>query len=49
VRWLLGVAAGYVKAGRERTEKNQEAGALQLAVPKFAEFHSRVRAARRFT
>ncbi len=40
---VLGVAAGYVKVGRERIEKNPDQRvreALQLVFSKFAEFHS---------
>jgi DNA invertase Pin-like site-specific DNA recombinase len=40
---VLGVAAGYVKVGRDRIEKNPDQRvreALQLVFSKFAEFHS---------
>ncbi len=40
---VLGVAAGYVKVGRDRIEKNPDQrvqGALQLVFSKFAEFQS---------
>ena len=40
---VLGVAAGYVKAGRDRIEKNPDKRvqqAIQLVFTKFAEFHS---------
>jgi DNA invertase Pin-like site-specific DNA recombinase len=40
---VLGVAAGYVKVGRDRIEKNPDQrvqDALQLVFAKFAEFHS---------
>src|ERR1700723_1097473 len=40
---VLGVAAGYVKVGRDRIEKNPDQrvqGALQLVFEKFAEFQS---------
>ena len=40
---FLGVAAGYVKVGRDRIEKNPDQrvrDALQLVFSKFAEFHS---------
>jgi DNA invertase Pin-like site-specific DNA recombinase len=40
---LLGIAAGYVKVGRDRIEKNPDhhvQEALQLVFSKFAEFHS---------
>ena len=40
---ILGVAAGYVKVGRDRIEKNPDQrvrGALQLVFSKFAEFQS---------
>ena len=40
---VLGVAAGYVKVGRDRIEKNPDRrvqGALQLVFSKFAEFQS---------